>query len=173
MKFRVALAALMALVVSACAEAERYDAAGDIHALLVSIRDGDREAFDAHVDRRALKNQLRARLMAEATRRSGGDPTVAALGALLGRSLVDAAADALIQPDVFRAVADYLGYSADRPIPGPIVIAQALRRIDDDHVCVTRRKDGPCVLTFEDEDHVWRLTGFDGDVGMLRTPKGG
>ena len=44
-------------------------------------------------------------------------------------------------------------------------------RIDDDHVCVTRRKDGPCVLTFKDEDHVWRLTGFDGDVGMLRTPR--
>jgi hypothetical protein len=165
-------AASLALLVSACADAERYSAAGDIHALLISIRDGDQASFDAHVDRRALKTQLRARLMAEATRRAGGDPTLAALGALLGRTLVDAAADALIQPDVFRAVADYMGYSADTPIPGQIVIAQSLRRIDDDHVCVPRKANGPCVLVFQDEDHVWRLTGFEGDVGLLKAPKG-
>lgn len=168
MKFRIVLAAVLALAVSACADAERYDAAGDIHALLVSVRDGDRRAFDAHVDRRALKSQLRARLMAEATRRADGDPTAAALGALLGRPLADAAADALIQPDVFRAVADYLGYSDDKPIPGAIVIAQALKRVDDDHVCVTRSRGGPCVLTFRNEDRVWRLTGFDGGMDMLR-----
>jgi hypothetical protein len=171
MRLRTLAAAGLALLLSACADAQRFDAAGDVHALLVSIRDGDKAAFDAHVDRPALKTQLRGRLMAEATRRAGGDPTLAALGAMLGRSLVDAAADALIQPDVFRAVADYLGYSADRPIPNQIIIAQALRRVDDDHVCVTRRKDGPCVLTFKDEDHVWRLTGFEGEVGMLRPGK--
>jgi hypothetical protein len=172
MKWRAAVAAALMLTLCACADAERFSAAGDIHALLVSIRDGDQAGFDAHVDRRALKSQLRARLMAEATRRSGGDPTLAALGVLFGRALVDAAADALIQPDVFRAVADYLGYSADRPLPGQVVIAQSLRRIDDDHVCVPRKTDGPCVLTFADEDHAWRLTGFDGDVGLLKPPKG-
>lgn len=173
MRLPTILAASFALMLCACAGAERFDAAGDIHALLVSIRDGDRAAFDAHVDRGALKDQLRARLMAEATRRAGGDPALAALGALIGRPLVDAAADALIQPDVFRAVADYLGYSPDRPLPGQIVIAQSLRRIDDDHVCVPRKKDGPCLLMFRNEDHVWRLTGFEGDVGLLKPPRGG
>ena len=168
MKLRALIAAALALLLGACADAERIGAAGDIHALLVSIRNGDRAGFDAHVDRGALKTQLRARLMAEVTRRSGGDPTAAALGALFGRSLAGAAADALIQPDVFRAIADYLGYSADKPIPGQIVIAQSLRRIDDDHVCVPRKKDGPCFLTFQDENHNWRLTGFDGDIGMLK-----
>jgi hypothetical protein len=172
MRFRAALVACALLLASACADAERYDAAGDVHALLVSIRDGDQAAFDAHVDRGALKTQLRARLMVEATRRSGGDPTLAALGALFARPLADAPADALVQPDVFRAVADYLGYSADRPLPGRIVIAQTLRRIDDDHVCVPRRANGPCVLMFKDEDHVWRLTSFEGDVGMLKPPHG-
>jgi len=171
MKIRALIAVGLTLLLAACADAERIGAAGDIHALLVSIRDGDRAGFDAHVDRGALKTQLRARLMAEVTRRSGGDPTAAALGALFGRSLADAAADALIQPDVFRAIADYLGYSADKPIPGQLVIAQSLRRIDDDHVCVPRKKDGPCFLTFRDENHNWRLTGFDGDIGMLK-PKG-
>jgi hypothetical protein len=173
MRLRFVAVALLALLVSACADAERFDAAGDVHTLLISIRDGDTTAFDAHVDRRALKTQLRARLMAEATRRAGGDPTLAALGAMFGRSLVDAAADALIQPDVFRAVADDLGYSADRPIPGQMVIAQGLRRIDDDHVCVPRKTGGPCVLTFTNEDHVWRLSGFEGDVGRLRGPTAG
>ena len=172
MRLRALIAITLALFTSACADAERFDAAGDVHALLIAIRDGDRATFDAHVDREALKTQLRARLMAEATRRMNGDQTLAALGALLGRPLVDSLADVLIQPDVFRAVADYLGYSADRPIPGQFVIAQALRRIDEDDVCVPRKAGGPCVLIFRDENHVWRLTGFEGDVGMLRPPKG-
>jgi hypothetical protein len=171
MRLPAVLAVTLALLVSACADAERFDAAGDVHALLVSIRDGDRTSFDTHVDREALKTQLRSRLMAEATRRMNGDPTVAALGALLGRPLVDSLADALIQPDVFRAVAEYLGYSPSQPLPGRMVISQALRRIDDDHVCVPRKAGGPCVLVFRDENHVWRLTGFEGDVGMLRPPK--
>jgi hypothetical protein len=168
MNWRAAPVIALALLAGACADAERFSAAGDIHALLVSIRDGDQAGFDAHVDRPALKTQLRARLMAEAARRTSGDAGLAALGALLARPLVDAAADALIQPDVFRAVADYLGYSADRPLPGQIVIAQSLRRIDDDHVCVPRKANGSCLLMFRDEDHAWRLTGFEGDVGLLR-----
>ena len=172
MRLSAILALTLALLVSGCADAERFDAAGDVHALLVSIRDGDRAGFDAHVDREALKNQLRARLLAETTRRLNGDPTVAAIGALIGRELIDGLADALIQPDVFRAVAEYLGYSPDRPLPGQLVIAQALRRLDDDHVCVPRKAGGPCVLIFQEENPVWRLTGFQGDVGMLRPPKG-
>jgi len=168
MKWRATILIALALIAGACAGPERFSAAGDIHALLIAIRDGDRAAFDAHVDRPALKTQLRARLMAEAARRANGDPALVALGAVLARPLVDAAADALVQPDVFRAVAEYLGYSADRPIPGQIVIAQSLRRIDDDHVCVPRKKDGPCLLMFRNEDNDWRLIGFEGDVGQLR-----
>jgi hypothetical protein len=172
MRLTTALVAALAIALSACAGAERFDAAGDVHALLVSIRDGDQAAFDAHVDRPALKTQLRARLMAQVTRKTHGDPTLAALGAMIGRPLVDAMSDALIQPDVFRAVADYLGYSADQPIPGQIVIAQSLRRIDETHVCAPRKTGGPCLLIFTDEDHVWRLSSFEGDVDMLRPPKG-
>jgi hypothetical protein len=171
MNWRAALTVSLMLLAGGCADAARFSAAGDIHALMISIRDRDQAAFDAHVDRPALKTQLRARLMAEAARRTGDDVGLAALGALLARPLVDAAADALIQPDVFRAVADYLGYSADRPLPGQIVIAQSLRRIDDDHVCVPRQNNGPCLLTFRDEDNAWRLIGFEGDVGLLNPPR--
>jgi len=147
------------------------DAAGDIHAFLISIRDGDKAAFNAHVDRAALKTQIRARIMAEAAKRDDRAGDAALVGVLLGGRLVDSLSDRLIQPDVFRAVADYLGYKADTPIPNPLVIASALRNLDGGDVCAARSKTGPCILVFRNEDGTWRLIGFDGDVGMLRAPR--
>ena len=32
----------------------------------------------------------------------------------------------------------------------------------------TKKKDGPCVLTFTKEQGVWKLTSFDGDFSTLR-----
>jgi hypothetical protein len=52
-----------------------------------------------------------------------------------------------------------------------MVIAQALRPVDADHVCVARGKAGPCVLVFRNEDGVWRLVSFEGDISMLKTKK--
>jgi len=167
---RFLLIILAALAASACAVTTRIDAAGDVHAFLVSIRDGDRASFDAHIDRPALKEQIRARLMAEAAKRQSKAGDLAALSVLLGRPVVDMAADRLIAPDVFRAVAEYFGYSAQTPIPNQLTIAQALRPLDDSHVCVARKKDAPCILIFHNEDGVWRLTSFEGDSKMLRTP---
>lgn len=159
--------ALALFVLSACATTERYDAAGDVHALLVSIRDNDQATFDKHVDRAALKRQIEARMMAEA-RKEGGDG-LAALGALIAPVLAEAAGEALIQPQTFRAVAEYYGYGANTPIPGPLVIGGQLKRVAEGQVCATRKKDGPCLLVFTREDGVWRLSGFEGDLSMLRT----
>ena len=156
---------------AACAVATRIDAAGDVHAVLVSIPDGDQRAFDAHVDRAALKDQVRARLMSEAAKRHDNRGDIAAIGVLLGKPVIDAMADRLIEPDVFRAVAEYFGYSAQSQIPNQLVIAQSLRPMDDSHVCVARKKDAPCILVFRNEDGVWRLISFEGDPKMLRTPK--
>ena len=61
-RIRALLFGLAALALSACATAHRLDAAGDVHALLISIRDNDQAAFDAHVDRPALKKDLQAKL---------------------------------------------------------------------------------------------------------------
>ena len=169
---RAVFLALAALTMASCAETTKIDAAGDIHAFLIAIRDGDRATFDAHVDRPVLKDQIRARLMAQAARRNDQLGGLAALGVVLGRPLVDSLSDALIQPDVFRAVAEYLGYSAQTPIPNQLVIASALRRLDDADVCAAKKKDGPCVLVFRNEAGVWRLVGFEGDASMLRGPKG-
>jgi len=165
----VIAACIAALLVAACATVPKLDAASDIHAFLVAIRDGDRETFEAHVDRPALKTNLRARVLAEVARSSPDrGQGVQALGALLSGPLVDVAADALIQPQVFRAVAELHGYTPDRPIPSTLAITRFVRRLGGGGACVVTRADGPCVLLFADEGGTWRLTGFEGDLSMLR-----
>jgi len=161
------LLALALFALSACATTERYDAAGDVHALLISIRENDQATFDKHVDRPALKRQIEARMLAEA--RKGGGHGLAALSALIAPALAEAAGEALIQPRTFRAVAEYYGYGPSTPIPGPLVIGGQLKTVAEGQVCATRKKDGPCLLVFTREDGVWRLSGFEGDLSMLRT----
>jgi len=165
MILRPVLVALIALALCACATVTRYDAAGDIHAFLVSIRDGDEKAFEAHVDRPALKEQLRARMMAGLLKRQDG---LGALGALLAGPVADVAVDQLVRPAVFLAVAEANGYAPSKPLPGRAALTGALRRLDDDRVCVTTKRDGPCVLDFRNEAGVWRLVAFEGDPGLLK-----
>ncbi len=165
MRARVLIVAALVLLLQACTGPVRLSAASDIHAFLVSIRDDDKATFFAHVDRPALKAQLSAKLVADAARRSDA---AAALAAIAGPPLVGLAVDELVKPEVFRAVAERLGYSPDKPIPDPVQIAQALRPIDDSHVCVAEARDKPCLLTFTNEGGVWRLTAFNGDASLLR-----
>jgi hypothetical protein len=165
------LVVLAALALGACATVQSYDAAGDVHALLIAIRDQDKAAFDAHVDRPALKSQLRARLMAGFLRQGDAKGDAGALGVMLAGPLVDIAVDALVQPSVFLAVAEAKGYSPSRPIPGRAAIAAAIRPLGEGRVCVFTKRDGPCVLDFQDEGGVWRLVAFEGDPGMLRLGK--
>jgi hypothetical protein len=153
--------ALAAALLAGCATIPRYEAAGDIHAFLVSIRDGDRTTFDQHVDKPALKEQLRSRLMAEAGRSSG---SLGSLGALVAGPLVDLGVDTLVRPDVFRAVAVEHGYAPDRPIPGVIAIGQFVRPLDGGRACVIAKRDGPCVLMFRNEGGAWKLIGFEGKI---------
>jgi hypothetical protein len=164
---RLVLLTLAAAVLAGCATATRLDAAGDVHALLVAIRDDDRAAFNARVDRKALKRSVEARLVAEA-RKATDDPALMALGALAAPAIADMADKALVQPSTFRSVAYYYGYRPDQPLPGRVAIAGALRYLDNGRVCVTRKKDGPCLLTFTLIDGVWKLSGFEGDVSDLK-----
>ena len=163
---RVILICLAALTLSACATVQKLDAANDVHALLVAIRDNDEPTFDRLTDRRALKREIENRLVLEA-RRDTRVPT--ALAALLAPALADLAGEALIEPEVFRAVAEYYGYSRDTRIPGPIGISTKLRQLPDGRLCAAKTDAGPCLLTFTRsvDDH-WRLSGFDGELSMLR-----
>lgn len=165
MRFFLVIALAMGL--SACATAQRLDAAGDVHALLVSIRDEDQAAFDAHVDRDALKQEISARLTAEA-RSPKVDKGWQALGAILAPALADIAGDALVQPKVFHKVAESYGYKPGQPIPSRVAIAGSLKAMDDGRVCATKSKDGSCVLIFTQQNGVWKLSGFEGDLSALR-----
>ncbi len=163
---RTILITLIALALSACATVQKLDAAGDVHALLIAIRDNDRAMFDTLVDRRALNREIQGRLVAEA-RRDSRIPT--ALTALLAPGVAALAGDTLIQPGVFRAVADYYGYRPETRIPGPVGISAALRQLPDGRVCAVKSRDGPCILTFtKAADGLWKLSGFDGELSMLR-----
>jgi hypothetical protein len=160
----VLIATTAALSLAACASVERLDAANDVHALLVSIRDNDSRTFDEHVDHDALKRQLSAHI----NQRLGQNKKVRELAALLGPSVIDFADQALIQPKTFKLVAEQYGYSSSTRIPSPMAISTTLKNLPDGRVCATKKKDGPCVLTFTKEQGVWKLTSFDGDFSTLR-----
>ena len=163
-RIRALLFGLAAFALSACATAQRLDAAGDVHALLISIRDNDQAAFEAHVDRPALKQELQAKL----DQRLGKDERLKGIAALLGPSVIDFAGDTLLQPRVFRTVAEHYGYTAQTRIPSQVELAAALKPLPDGRVCAVSKKDGPCLLIFSKEQGVWKLSGFEGDMSMLR-----
>ena len=163
---RAVFTVALTLLAAACATVPRFEAAGDIYAFLVAIRDGDHAVFDDHVDRGALKAQLKSRLIAEQAGSHGGD-SWQALGAVLAGPLVDVGVDAFVQPETFRAVALQVGYAPDRPLPNRLQISAFLRYTGDGEVCVVTRHDGPCTLVFRDEAGTWRLVGYEGDLGKL------
>jgi len=163
---RAFLIAGLALTLSACATVQKLDAAGDVHALLISIRDGDEATFDSLVDRRALKREIQDRLVVEASK-DRRVPT--GLAAILAPGLAELAGETLVQPTVFRSVAEYYGYRSDMKIPGPIGISTMLRELPDSRVCAVTKKEGPCLLIFtKAPDGRWKLSGFEGDLSMLR-----
>lgn len=152
-----------ALALFGCASVPRYSAAQDVHAFLLAVRDGDPARFEAHVDRPALKTQLRSRLIAEAGHGQAW-PDLASAGAVLAAPLVDLAVDALVRPDVFRAQALRLGYDPATAVPGPLAIAALVRPLGSGRACLAVERGGPCVFDFNDEGGVWRLTGYEGPL---------
>ena len=164
---RLATIAAIGITLAGCASVARVDAAGDVHALLVAIRDGDQAGFDAHVDRQALGQQIEAYLV-ERARSAKVDDSLKGLAYALAGSLAQAAGDALLRPQTFRAAAEYYGYTPGQPLPGQLAIAGSLKAVGDGRVCATRKKNGPCLLTFAREDGTWKLVHFDGDPSELK-----
>ena len=161
------LAILSLAVLAGCGTTQRLAAAQDVHALLVSIRDNDRQTFEAHIDRRALTDQLQGRLEREVAGARAPDEW-RAVGALLAGPIAQVAGEALIRPEVFRSAAEAYGYGPDKKIPNVFAIASVLKPLPDGKVCATRRKNGPCLLTFADQEGTWRLVRYDGDPRDLR-----
>ena len=159
---RAPLALVAASLFAACSTVPRFEAANDIHAFLVAIRDGDRAGFDAHVDKPALKTNLKARVLGEGGRKDA----LGGVGAFLAGPLVDIAVDAAARPEVFRAVAAQYGYTTEKPLPSTLAIAALVKPLDGARACTTQRHGGPCVFIFKNEDGVWRLIDFQGHVNL-------
>ena len=149
----------IAALLASCATVSRLDAAGDVHALLVAVRDDDQAGFDAHIDRDALRVQLQNAIIghAEKAKKSGG---LEAFAALIAQPLAEAAADQLLRPKVFQLAARQFGYDPEKPLPDRLTIAASLRSLDDQSVCAAKSKADPCVLIFHKSEGVWRLSGF-------------
>lgn len=162
-KLRVLATSLALIALGACTTVRNLDAANDVHALLLSIRDNDQTAFDSHIDRPALKRELQTKVIDKAVQRD-----TSGLAAFFAPALADIAGDALLQPYVFRLVAEHYGYRSDMAIPGPLAIASVLKPLPDGRVCATRKKGGACELTFAKLEGSWRLTGFEGDPSLLK-----
>jgi hypothetical protein len=160
---RKAFAACALLLLAACATPQDYSAAGDIHRFLIAVRDNDRAAFDAHVDRVALRRQVEGRLIDELPK----DPIQRGVGLLIAQPVAKMATELLVQPRVFRAVAVYNGYDPAKPIPRAALIAQVVRSAGNGQVCIGDKKS-PCTLVFAREGDVWRLIAFQGDLDDLR-----
>jgi hypothetical protein len=159
---------LAASLLAGCATVPRLRAADDVHALLVAVRDGDRAAFEAHVDRPALKTQLKSRLIAEAGRRGG---SWGVFGVSLVGPLVDVGVDVLVQPDVFRAEAIRLGYDPQTPIPSALKIAALVKPLGEGRACVQEHRGGACVLVFHDVGGEYRLSAYEGPLDRLTGPR--
>ena len=168
-RFALLSAAAMALL-AGCATTQRLAAAADVHGFLVATRDDDQAAFEAHVDRRALEAEIQS-VMIEKSRDPRLGEAGGALGLLLSGPLSPVAGAALLQPEVFRAVAAHYGYRPERPIPGQLSIAAALTSLPDGTVCAKARRAGPCLLPFADEGGTWKLVAFDADT-VLRAAGG-
>ena len=161
------LVALIALLAAGCATTARFDAAGDVHDLLVSVRDNDQKAFERHIDRDALRRQIEARMVREA-HSSTAPGALRSIGIALAQPGAAMAETMLLQSRVLRMAAEHYGYTPDQPIPGRVAIAGSLKYLDDGRVCATRKKQGECLLTFSQRGGTWRLTGFEGELSDLR-----
>lgn len=155
------LALLALLTVGGCQQAAtQYDAAEDVRAFIVAVRENDTAAFERHIDRPTLRAQMLEQVRAALGGQGG------ALGAALGQGLAEGAVDQLLRPESFQLALKQAG--APERTPTAAEIATQLRVVENGRVCLPRSQDGPCAITFaQGEDEVWRLVAIDaGDVSL-------
>ena len=152
--FRILLGILGtgALALNGCDAPRRYAAAQGIHDFLAAVQADDRVGFEAHVDRPALRTELRRELAAAA---AGAGLSGRALDRLLNRG--GGAIDQLITPGSFRIAWRKFG-GGTGAAPSALELAALVRMLDPTHACLhDARGSGPCILTFADEGGTWKL----------------
>ena len=145
-KFPVLAAAALAL--AGCGASAPKGAAESASRLLAAALAGDRIAFEAEIDRAAVRDDVRRQITDVARGKTldvEGGPSEFVL-------------DRMISPGAIRVVHAGTG-EAPAAAPSPSQVAKLMRVLDDDRACVRGRK-GDCLLTFAREKRDWRLVGM-------------
>jgi hypothetical protein len=144
----VLLLAVAAIGLNGCGAAAPKGAVESASRLLAAVVRGDRVAFEAQIDRAALREDIRRQVAAIAKGSAlevEGGPSEFAL-------------DRMIGPDAVRVV-DPAGATPSAP-PTPAQVAPLMRKVDGQRACLREADGEACVLTFaKGKDH-WRLVGM-------------
>jgi hypothetical protein len=128
----------------------REKAAPDVRAFLAAADGDDPMVFEAHIDRVALRADLKGQLMAL--------PEVRLLYDQLGDATGDVAVDRMISPTSFRE------FRAGLDLPtaaGNKEIARRLKVLGPNRVCLFDPHDkDQCLLTFTRQGRAWKLVGL-------------
>ena len=155
-----ALGAAM-MTVHGCGKSAGADASGAAQGLLAAAQSADSPAFEAWLDRPALRGALREQMIAVA-RQNGLD--------VGGPS--DSALDRMIGPQALRLVQPGSG----APLAAAPSLAQAaamMKPLDKTHACLhDLTPQQACVLTFARETAGWRLVAMPaGDLTIAVPPE--
>jgi hypothetical protein len=149
--FRKGAAPLIALVLlGACSKEAPKDAAGAVQGFLAAAANGDAAAFEAAVDRPAVRGDLRRQLVAVAQQ----------AGVEVDGGPSDPALDRMIVPEAVREVA------ATPEAATAAELAPLLKKLPDGRVCLHDMADEACRLTFarqkaaRQRPAAWRLVGM-------------
>jgi hypothetical protein len=143
------VAAAVAILLAGCGDV-RKQAAPHVRAFLASAEADKPMIFEAHIDRIALRADLKGQLMSL--------PEVRELYDQLGDGTGEAAVDQMISPESFRA---FRAGSALAERADDKAIAKRLKVMGKDRVCLPdRAKKDLCLLTFARQGRTWKLVGL-------------
>ena len=147
MPWKPLLLVAAAFTLSGCGGAAPKDAAESASRLLAAAMVNDRVAFEAEIDRAALRDDMRRQVIAMARTKAldvEGGPSEFAL-------------DRMISPDAIRLV----DADGQRLTDAPEVreVREMLKPVDGGHVCLEQKGSG-CLLTFGKTEAGWRLVGM-------------
>ncbi len=147
---RIIIVGIAALGLVGCGGPAPQGAAETASRLLAAAYKGDRVAFEAEIDRAAVREDVRrqvTRMAKDATLDVDGGPSEFAL-------------DRMISPQAFRLVHAGSGEALRTP-PTPQQVARLMRPVDARHACL-RDAEAPadCLLTFAKDKKQWRLVGM-------------
>ncbi|WP_133255322.1 hypothetical protein [Phenylobacterium kunshanense] len=147
MRRKLPLLAALALVLSACGGGAPKGAAEAATRLLTAAMNDDQAAFEAEIDRAALRDDVRRQVTAMAKTKAldvEGGPSEFAL-------------DRMISPEAIRLV-DAQGRRRTEA-PAPDEVRRMLKPLGERKVCL-RQGGSDCLLTFGKGKDGWRLVGM-------------